>query len=462
MTPESMAAINRVVNWANNRPDQLYTPGKTIGQFLGSTSRLALGVMANQTGKTTSLCWFANKCCLAFDKSKGGPGVFLFMIADLDNHYPTVCQKLWEVCARSELDPNTKYTDGKGFYTHGKRLVKFKNGARIEWRGGKGEVMAVAGVTADLGGACDEIPMRGHFAEFLRACQRWSAPVRVGFTAVGRPAEWFEERVRGREGRPPGDVDSDGQPMWDLYQCAYSVEECPWLTQEQVDETIAQTDPAQIPQRIYGEWEGPTMDRRFTGMRKSNIIVEPPTAFYKVHVGMDHGENVGHQTAVSIFEDPKSGKVIITDDYVNERATTTEADADAISVMLDSRNMTIMSVDRWVGDVNSGGKNAEGASINTLLEEAFADMLGVGNCPFRIETAQKGAGSVAFGERMINLALERGDLLVCESAARAIRALWGYRGAKRDPEAHIIDAIRYTVLPILQKNPTYSTLFVRR
>lgn len=204
------------------------------------------------------------------------------------------------------------------------------------------------------------------------------------------------------------------------------------------------------------------MDRRLTGMSLDNQVVDIPTDRYRVHVVMDHGEHIGHQTAVLLYESETTGRCYAVDEYVNTRATTTEADADAINAMLQRRNLSLMSVDRWCGDVNSAGKQATGASVNQMLEAAFADILGVKKCPFTIETAQKGSGSVAFGQRILNLALERGDLFVTENAPKTTKALWGFRGVPRDPETHIIDTLRYALLPIYRVNARYSTLFVKR
>lgn len=467
MTPD-LSAFEGILSFQDDRPDLLYRPGPTVSRFLASVARLALLIAANQIGKTSALCKWANDQCLGYTGQ--GPGVLLVMIADLDNQFPVFCSKLREVIAYSELHPACKYVEGKGFYTHGRRLVKYNNGAQMEFRGGRGEQMAAASITCDLGAVVDEIPIRGHFSEALRAAQRWLAPVRVGFTAIGRPADWFRRRVAGMDGKPAEDCDpKTGEPLWAVFNCGLSLEECPWMTQEQVDLIYAQTDPAERDQRLHGAWEGPTPGRRFTGMSAECIVSEVPAASYVVTVTMDHGEGVGRQFALEVFEDPDTGKVYIVDEYVNEEPTTTEADADGIAAMLSRSGVGLASVDHWWGDVNSAGKQGAGRSVNELMARSLSLAMGVprhrvdaGAVSVRIRKPAKPPGSVELGERLLNLALLRGDLMVHERCKRFIRCLWSYRGGNTDENKHGIDAARYGVIPILSRRPTYQRLFVRR
>jgi hypothetical protein len=175
---------------------------------------------------------------------------------------------------------------------------------------------------------------------------------------------------------------------------------------------------------------------------------------------MDHGEGVGHQHAVLLYDDP-SGSCYVVDEYTNDSATTPAADVARILAMLARHGLTPLHVDRWYGDVNSAGKLAEGASVNAEMERAFAAALGVRECPWRVEKPSKGAGSVAYGERLLNYALHRGDLALCERARRTVRAFWSYRGGDSDPGKHAVDAVRYGLRDVLEARPGYGRLYVR-
>lgn len=453
LSSETLAALSSVAQFTEDRPDLLYRPGPTVGRFLGTATRLALLIAANQIGKTSGLCKWANDRCLGYDGT--GPGVLLVMIADLDNQYPVFCEKLNEVAARSELDPACKYIDGKGYYTHGKRLVKYKNGAKMSFRGGKGEVMAAASVTCDLGVVVDEIPFRGHFNEGLRAAQRWMAPVRVGFTAVGRPADWFRKRVAGLEGKPPDDVDPrTGKPLWEVFNCGLSLEECPWMTKEQIELIYAQVDPAEADQRIHGKWEGPTPDRLMNGMASSVVIADIPEGKWTVTVTCDHGELAGHEHASVILDD--GTRAVIAAEYVNDSATTPEEDALGIRDMLASIGCPIARVDRWIGDVNSSGKRGAGRKVNDDLADALSTLAGAPGL-VRFTKPDKTAGSVEYGRRIVNYALRRGELFVLDGCPRVIAALWHHR-KDGDQYTHAIDMLRYGLMPVFRRLPAYSAL----
>lgn len=452
------SALDNVLAWAESRPDLTYRPGPTVGAFQASTSRLALLVAANQIGKTNGICKWANDRCLAY--TGAGPGVLLAMIADLDNQYPVFSSKLWEVCARSELHADCKYVEGKGFMTHGRRLVKYRNGARIEFRGGKGEQMSAASVTCDLGVVVDEIPQRGHFAEAMRAAQRYMAPVRVGFTAVGRPAGWFRRRVQGDpdSGSPPEDVHPDtGAPLWAVYNCGLTKTECPWLSEDQIALIYAQTPEEERPQRLHGAWEGPTADRLFTGMTGDRELPMPPEGKWRVRVTMDHGEGAGHEHVVLLYHD--ATRVVAVDEYVNTRASAIEEDAQGIVAMLARNGLHPAAVDSWMGDVNSSGKANAGSSVNADLARAISALVQAPGL-VTIRKPDKRPGSVEYGTRLLNYALHRGDLSVCKTARTTARALW-HHAEDGDEYTHAVDALRYGAVDLLRHRPEYQGIVWR-
>lgn len=451
-----LSALDNVLAWAESRPDLTYRPGPTVGAFLTTVQRLALLIAANQVGKTVGLCKWAVDQCLSYTGE--GPGVLLAMVADLENIYPAFCAKLAEVTPWSELHEQCRYIEGKGFFVHARRGWKLRSGARIEFRGGKGEQMSVASLTCDLGAIVDEIPFRQHFSEVLRACQRYMSPVRVGFTAVGRPADWFRERVEGLDGRPPGDVNADGSPMWAVFRAGLTKTECPWLSEEQIETIYAQVDPDERPQRLEGAWEGPTSDRFFACMTSACVVDRVPEGAYtKVIVPVDHGEGAGHQFALTLLWD--GSRIVIGDEYVNDRATTPEQDAPGIVAMLARLDMHPAMVDEWVGDSNSSGKSGAGHRVNDDLARAIGTLVGAPSL-VRFRVPNKAPGSVNYGRRLLNYALGRGDLLVCARAARMVRALWHHR-EDGDEYTHAVDALRYGAVDLLRHRPEYQGIVWR-
>lgn len=449
-----------VLVWAeDHRPDWLYEPGPTIAKFHDDRSSLRRLVRApNQVGKTYAGAWESNRASLEMPGSVG-----CVMLADLENMYPEVSAKIWAVIARDELHPDTKYVDGKGFFTNGRRGIRYKNGSRWIFRSGKGEVMSVESYTAHWGWF-DEVPMRTHFGGFLRGVATHNGPIWGTLTPIGRPVEWFRERVEGdpETGEPPDE-------HWEQFVPELSTRECWWRTQESIDTAIAAMDPWERPQRSKGAWEGPTGERRFNGYTDVSVIAALPGGLERewyVGVFMDHGEHVGSECALLVIWD--DANIIAWDEYVNATATTPRADAQGISDMLVRRSLGIGHVDEWKGDVNTAGKSAEeGRSINEELERAFAELLNLDpdtDRPVRISKPSKGKGSVGKGERLLNHALMRHELLVHERCKVLRKSLTHYRG-KEDPDLkHPIDALRYGVVPVLmdKRRPSYSQLFVGR
>jgi hypothetical protein len=280
------------------------------------------------------------------------------------------------------------------------------------------------------------------------------SPVRVGFTAVGRAVEWFRSRVEGVDGRPPVDVTPDGSPMWEVFRAGLTVEECPWLTSEQIATIYAQIDPDERPQRLLGAWEGPTSDRIFTGMAAARVLPELPEGRWSVMVSADHGEVAGREwVVVLLFNGPK---VIIAAEYVNATATTPEQDARGIAAALARLGCPIPRVDRWIGDVNTSGKRGAGARVNDDLAAALSNLCGAPGL-VRFEKPNKSSGSVEYGTRLVNYALHRGDLSVLDDCRRTAGALWHHR-EDGDDHTHAVDAIRYGVVALLSRRAEYAAI----
>lgn len=447
------SALDNVMGWAESRPDLTYRAGPTINDFLLSGHRRKLLRAPNQVGKTIAGAILAIRRSLEWNGR--GPGLLGVMIADIENHYVGVCAKIAEVMPPGELAAGCKYDDAKGYYYGGRRGVVFKNGARWEFRGGEGTAMSAAGNTVDLGYWVDEIPKRAQFNEALRATNRWAAPMWVTLTPISRPVQWFRERVEGVDGRPPDDVEPDGTPTWRQWVPALSKVECPWMTDARIETIRNETDPDERPQRLEGAWEGPTSDRFFACMSGAAVVPQVPEGSYsRVIVPIDHGEGAGHEFALLLLWDGR--RVVIADEYVNDRATTPEQDAPGIVAMLARNRAHPANVDEWVGDVNSSGKSGAGRRVNDDLGRAIGTLVEAPSL-VRFRTPNKAAGSVDYGRRLLNYALGRGDLLVCERAVRATRALWHHR-EDGDEYTHAVDALRYGAVDLLRSRAEYAAI----
>jgi hypothetical protein len=449
-------------------PGLLYTPGPTLGRFIRSIDPRILARCANQIGKTWAGAKRADMASLGeLPGVAQVPNLGAVLIADLDNHYPEVCQKIAQVITMTALHPDCHFVEGKGFYCRGRRGIQYANGSRWIFRSGTGgRTVGKAGFTADWQWV-DEIPDRAHYNEFTRGL-RGGAPQWVTATPIGMPREWFRTKLEGdaETGAPPDE-------RWEQFVAVLSTEECPWLQQWEVDARIASTDPFERAQRIYAEWEGPTEGRRFIGLTQDNIIDDAgfARAFRNsaplVTIAADHGEGVGSEFWAMLVHDKH--KIAVVDEYANTRPTKPSEDVPHILAMLMRQGANIAHVDRWVGDVNSSGKANAGSSVNRDFEAAFAAYLFPQQkgavCPFEIGKPYKKPGSVEYGERLLNIALAANELLVHERCVKTLRALRGYVNPTKTADLkHPIDVLRYGAQPVLldRKRPSYSKLYLRR
>lgn len=428
-------------------PGLAYRPGPTLARFIGSDERRLLLRAPNQVGKTLAGAKRADAWSLAH------PGQVLgVLVPDLANHYPELCAKIARVITEPELDPATTYAEGRGYTVHGRHGIRYRNGARWLFRSGSGGLQGLEGFSANAGW-CDEVPERGHWGAFTRGVH---GPLWVTMTPIGRDPRWFRRRVE-------GDADTGApaeEPGWTQYVPALSLEECPWLDADDLEERRRKTDPYEAAQRLRGEWDGPTADRRLTAMSSEAVLDAMPTGDWRVVVTMDHGEGAGHEHVLLVLWD--SERVVIADEYVNATPTNADEDAAGILAMLARNRVSWHQVDRWVGDVNSAGKLGPGSSVNDALRAAITRRVGVPVAGWpSIATAAKGPGSVERGERLLNLALASGELRIHRRAARTIRAMWSYTGGDSD-STHAIDAMRYGVAPILtdRLRPSARRLYV--
>lgn len=420
-----------------------YRPGPTCSAFIASDGRRDLLRAPNQIGKTRAGARRADRWSLAHPG-----GVFGVLVADLVNAYPEFCAKVHETISLPELDPATTYTENKGFTLHGRHGLRYRNGARWLFRTGSGPLQGLEVFSAHAGWI-DEVPTPAHYSAFVRGVH---GPLWVTFTPIGRDPKWFRRKVEGDPdtGEPP-------EEQWRQFVPELSVRECPWRTPAQIAEMIAKVDPVYRPQRCRGEWDGPTLARRFTAFTDESIVDDLPTGGGPWHYswGIDHGEGAGKEFAVLIAWNSKH--VVVLDEYVNADATRPDTDAEGILAVMARRGVAVAQVRHWRGDANSAGKGSVGESVNAMLGRAIGMRLGWPG-PVAISAPHKGPGSVDAGEQMMNVALDAREMLVHRRCRKFIHAIWHYQATgPNDPDKHGIDGARYALVEILTASNRPST-----
>jgi hypothetical protein len=423
--------VAQVLSDLKANPSLIYLPGPTMARFIMSTGLRDCLRAANQTGKSVAAARRASNFSVAHPGSVLG-----VLVADLVNHYPELCAKVWEVIDRAALSPDCKYVEGKGFTVHGRKGVSFANGSRWLFRSGTGQQMGLEGFSADAGWI-DEVPQRGHYHAFVRGVH---GPIWLDFTPIGRAVGWLRHKIEGNpdSGAPPTED-------WTQYVVELSLKECPFLTAAEMQRMIDKVDAHERGQRLRGDWDGPARSRVFDQFVTDCIVDEdPPRELLDAHgIGIDHGKQVGHQFGVLIAFNEDC--VWAVDEWANSaEGSTSEDDARELVNALARRNLNLARVAHWVGDSNVQLKG--GKKLNELLSHAIAGVFGMrrGGPAFVVPT--KGKGSVAYRERVLNLGFATGRLKVHKRCVRLIKALYGHQGGATDPSKDACDALGYVAM----------------
>ena len=453
MTPQDaddFADLDQHGDFYARNPFFSYEATAGLLPFLTSSHARRLLRAPNQIGKTWAICWEAWAHLIGVDRFKQprAPSSGWFVVADLENTYPVISEKLHDLEPTDWLDPATHYTPGKGYQTNGKNMVRTKLGHTIAFRGGEGSAMSLASGTIGWL-AFDEVPKRQHFSEGISRVAVKEAPVFVGLTPINRPTGYLRERVEGNPetGTPPTEEWVQFRPS--LTQADCTTESGRVIrSQASIDKQTAGYDAWEFGQRVYGEWEGVTVGRRLGSFTASNVIDlsdVPPLDLDtgdELRVGIDHGEGNGKQMA---YLAAVSGRRFwLLGEYIGKGQTTPREDARGILAMLDSVGVHPFAVARWFGDVNSAGRLGGGEKYNAFLEQAIADELGHSQRPVSIETPSKGKGSVSAGESAMNHAMKEGRFSVVNTCGAFQHSARNYTGREADLK-DAIDAARYAV-----------------
>lgn len=425
----------------------LFRPSPALAPFMVDESRRIFIQAANRTGKTLHACVRLARTLIERPGRYRAVGV---------NHVQTtrvLGRYLYEYLPPSALVPGCRYSPENG-WTHG--LIRLRNGAMCQMLTDEMDAKAHAG--DDLDGVLhDEPPRQEILSESQTRVMARNGFIWVAATPINAPVEYLRAMVEAEDS------------AWKVYRVTLTPENCPWYTKKQVLDWIdeAAASPGTYRQKVFGDWEGDSVDRTFTGWDPScifhgdldEVLQGQP---YTLGIGVDHGEGVGRQVAVFAVWTPDCAYVI--DEAVNEAATTPDDDARAILGRLQEWGWRLDEVQRMVGDVNSAGKLSGGARVNDLLSAALHRQAGFRRQAVEIVTPRKGKNSVEYGERLLNNALLRGTLKVHSRCATLIRCMRHYSPGQEDLK-HAIDALRYLVEPVLDARtgttPTHSKMRYR-
>jgi phage terminase large subunit-like protein len=353
----------------------------------------------------------------------------------------TVQKRLNAVIPRFMID-GYDFNDRRGFVN---QRIKLTNGSTLEVVTASQDTLAHASATLDFIWI-DEPPPEELYSELLaRLMVRYEPGVSalwLTMTPVNRPVGFL--------------VDLCEKGKLSDHRFDITTENCPHLTQQHIDMIGEAYLPHERPQRLHGHWHGETRSRFFDAFDERCVTDRRPKTMAKVGLGIDHGEGVGNQVAVLVAE--IEGRVWVLDEYTSTKRTTPEDDAEGILAMLEANHVTPFEIDVAVGDINTMGKAFSGLKVNDALAGAIAKRLKLPRPPFYIQSAHKAAGSVDWGNRILNYGFKRGDITINPRCEYLIKAFSHHTGKNACDLKHGVDATRYIIHRLLAYGHNYHKL----
>lgn len=438
-----------------------YSPLRPLEAFHRSAHPRRLIRKPNQVGGTVAGGWEAWAHLIGEHRWKPWlkPADGLVMVATLDRTYPRICDVLHEHEPADWLDPSTRYVKGRGYYTSGRRLIRSKAGTTIEFVSGEGDKLSVESLCVGWGWI-DEPPKQELYTGFMMRLVQQMGPTWMTFTPVGRPVGWLRRKVEGDPDEGTGPEES-----WEQYRVKLTTEDCTTVdgrvirSVASIARQVAGCDEREKAQRLYGEWEGVTVNRALSGFSQAAIMPagELPDEVDAVRLAMDHGEGDGAQyAAIWLVAGPR---VYLAAEVAGKAGQTPREKARDILAALARLGITPYHLATQAtepghassavyGDVNSAGLLGAGGQFNDFMERAFAEEMGLSRCPFSIQIPAKGRGSVQAGEVAMSVAFREGRAFVADTCKVFVNAAYNYTGREQDLK-HPIDAARYGVGDIL-------------
>jgi hypothetical protein len=451
-------SIKKLQSRAFEDPMLYFVPTLPQSQWINDPSPIKLLLGGNQVGKTASACYLLLCHCLGRHPTlrTDPPPIEAWLITHSHEQSRTIQQKLYDLTPKHELHPTCEFVRGKGFRGMAP-VVRFRNGSIIRIKTAN-QGLGLASATANLVVIDEPVPMdvfNECLARTIRGGKNGSrGTVAQSMTPVGNvDVSYVEEMVA--EGKIS--VTKARLTVKDTTPIGLK----PLLTEKQIKGITDSFLPIDREARINGSFHVAPIGIIFTHFSDNMISSYPPAADgnYEFSIGIDHGSRPNSQVAVLCAidtKDPNKPIVYALDEYVAGESTP-ESHARAILQMLERQQIPANRC-KWTGDSEHRGQNGFKMSNLTLMR-AFESVLRLPHkaLPFYIRTAVKRRHSVYFSASMIHSIMARGDFFVhpnCKTLIHSIKN-WTMKrdqsARSRDKFGHAVDALRYAVMPIVDK-----------
>ena len=466
LSRQAMTDARRARRQVEGAPIRRWTDAQRA--FIESPYRLTVWWGGNGIGKSVAVAELVRRAlCSQLHWQRPGPKVVILAGNTLMQLGATL-QYLWNSEFRAWLRPGVRYESGS---LKGQRLLVFDIIA------GPG-----AGSTLRCGSFTDVDNLAGPRAD-------------VVVTDEPLPQKAYDElwaRLFGRNGRmyQTFTVTMTTAPKLDYLWQMVDNESLPWAGQIQTELTLENVTPRgglielpwYSPDELREAEEGLSERQRDIRMGRTRHPMSGGVEFKSwgphligpcdvppgtpLGVGIDHGSKPGAQRAVLVAVGGRGpqARVWVLDEYKGDGRTESEEDAAGILAMLVRNGFSLGDVDTWYGDRAHAGDRKGGAKSNLRLIWSMAAHLGYDTSrkgwreklPVafrRMRVPFKRESSVWDGvEALHRLMVGRAPRITMAPRCAALNHdLSTWDGNRRAPEKDGIDALRYIVVPMSER-----------
>jgi len=440
-------------------PLKYFCPTPPQEAWLRDPKKIKLLLGGNQVGKTYAQTAELLYRCLGTHPylKTDPPPIQAFLITHSHQQSITIQEKLYSMCPKDSLHPSCEFVPGRGFRgIH--PVVRFNNGSIIHVKTAN-QGLGLASATVSYV-AIDEPVSKDVWGELSARVLRGGSggstgTIGVTMTPVGQDVSYLQKLVE------DGVVSCTQAPLTVEMTTPKFCD--PIISQNQIDDIARTYLPIDRAARLNGDWNvGIPEGRIFDCFTENMISAEPPPhgRNYQIAIGIDHGSKPNTQVAiVSALDmaDPQNPWCYVLDEYI-AGAAPPETHVRGILAMLARHNIEPAQAN-WTGDnVHFGSRTGgSGKMSNSLLMRAFEKVLGMPHLPFRIRTIKKPRYSVYYGSALIHSIMARGQFFISPNCKRTIMSLQRWTMKKTQSErstdewGHCVDALRYTIVPTVDR-----------
>lgn len=398
------------------------------------------------------------------------PPVRLLVVSESWAQMDPLCEKIWALLPKDEIDPVVYYEPGEGFRGYREPHIKFVGGP------GRRSVIHFAtyaqGSGRIAGGQfhgiwADEPMPQSVYGELLPRTSTHRGTFRITMTPTPEspPLAYLREIIeKSRTHKasagclPPGG--------WEELQTSITLDaltirgglvEVPWKSSRELTDLLESYLDVERDMREHGGWDAVVAGRWLSAYGPENEFDgDDPTGQLYLAVGLDHGAKAGRQVAVLVACSEDGDRAWYLDEAISDGRTSSREDADAILAMLRRHGWEWHHVDHWVGDRAHGGDRYGNAKSNADLMFEFSEILGLSESKLRargldLVVPYKAHRSVSRGLRVMNSLFKQGQAFVHRvRCPKLIEAIKNWEGALDDPLKDRLDAARYAIERLLE------------